>query len=134
MSFASETMQLKTPHIPLGISVDEATEILDSFSLAIEESSDGKERFYRISSDDWECGFYEEEGKVSATWYNDPLGRESDDGMDQKVTLYLARYGEIEDWQEGINNGWIQFFNNREAHVGMAYGLHKDVIRFNYFG
>ena len=127
-------MQLKTPHIPLGISADEATEILNSFSSVTEESSDGQERFYKISLDEWECGFYEKEGKVSATWYNDPAGRGSGDGINQKVTLYLARYGEIEDWQEGINNGWIQFFNNSKVHVGMAYGLHKDVIRFNYFG
>ncbi len=124
-------MQLKPPHIPLGISVEDGIIILNSISNDIEKYIEEREDFYKVSSQDWEFGFYSRGGLIHSTWYNDPLGRESQEGIDTKVTAYLVRYGSIDDWKEGLNNGWIQFFINENAGIGMAYGLHKDVLRFN---
>ncbi len=124
-------MELKTPHIPLGITRDAALKLLKELSYKVEEQADEKELFYKASTTEFECGFYIHDGIVSASWYNDPTGRDSQDGINKKVTLYLARYGDLDNWEDGINNGWIQFFTNNASEVGMAYGLHKDVLRFN---
>lgn len=127
-------MKLSTPHIPLGISLEEGVEILRSISNEIERTEDEKEDFYKISHEGWQCGFYSKDGIVHSSWYNDPNGRESEEGINNKVTLYLARYGDIEGWKDDLNNGWIQFLTNEQTGTGMAYGLHKDVLRFNQIG
>jgi len=124
-------MELKTPHIPLGISLDEGIEILGGVSSEIKKYEEEKEDFYKVQEGDWECGFYAKNGMVHSAWYNDPYGRDDEMGINRKVTLYLARYGNIEDWEDRLNNGWIQFFFNEKSGVNMAYGLHKDVLRFN---
>lgn len=124
-------MALNTPHIPLGISLDEGIDILSDVSSEIEKYEEEKEDFYKASSGDWECGFYAKDGVVHSSWYNDPYGRGDEMGTNRKVTLYLARYGNIDDWEDGLNNGWLQFFFNERVGVSMAYGLHKDVLRFN---
>ena len=127
-------MNIETPHIPLGISLEEGLGIFKSVSSEVEKYDDENENFYKVDAGEFEYGFYEKEGKVVSSWYNDPTGRGSEEGINKKVTLYLARYGDIGDWEDGINNGWIQFFTNNKINIGMAYGLHKDVIRFNRFG
>jgi hypothetical protein len=124
-------MSLNTPHIPLGISSEEGLKILPAISSEVHLLKENSQNFYQIKFGIWECGFYEEEGHVVSTWYNDPQGRESSDGINLKVTQYLERYGSLSNWESGINNGWIQFFLNQTDHVSMAYGLHKDVVRFN---
>lgn len=134
MLCAKETMELRTPHIPLGIPLEAGIEILRAISSEIEKHSDEKEDFYKVCASDWECGFYAKDGVVHSSWYNDPSGRETKDGINLKVTLYLARYGNIDGWIDGINNVWIQFFTNEKVGVGMAYGLHNDVLRFNRIG
>jgi hypothetical protein len=126
-------MQLITPHIPLGISLSEGLEILSSVSSDIEKHVEEKEIFYRIGSENWACGFYEKGGIIHSSWYDDTSGRDSQEGINEKVSLYLARYGNINEWESGLNNSWIQFFTNKKSGVGMAYGLHKDVLRFNRF-
>lgn len=100
----------------------------------IEKEIDENETFYKVSHPDFECGFYEKDNTIIATWYNDPSGRDSEEGINLKVSLYLLRYGDLESWEDGINNGWIQFFHNSKTNTGLAYGLHKDVLRFNYLG
>ncbi|KDC47326.1 hypothetical protein [Pseudoalteromonas fuliginea] len=127
-------MQIKTPHIPLNIPLEDALDILKGVSETILKEVEEDATFYKVSVSDYECGFYEKENVVIATWYNDPEGRDSQDELNLKVSLYLNRYGELDDWEDGINNGWIQFFNNNKTGVGLSYGLHKDVLRFNYFG
>ena len=127
-------MQIKTPHIPLNIPLEDALEILKGVSETILKEVEEDATFYKVSASDYECGFYEKGSVVIATWYNDPVGRDSQDELNLKVSLYLNRYGELDDWEDGINNGWIQFFNNNKTSVGLSYGLHKDVLRFNYFG
>lgn len=130
----NEDMKLKTPHIKLGISIDEGVEILRSISFTIEKCESEKEDFYKAICEDFECGFYSKDGVIHSSWYDDPTGRDSEDGIKEKIMLYLSRYGSIDGWEKGIDNGWIQFFNNKNAKIGMAYGIHKDVLRFNNFG
>ncbi|WP_413665442.1 hypothetical protein ACG1BZ_09715 [Microbulbifer sp. CNSA002] len=125
-------MNIKTPHIPLNIELEEALGILRSTGLDVLEKKEDEDNFYRVSSPSYECGFYEKENRVIASWYNDPSGRESEDGITQKLNAYLQRYGELSSWESGINNGWIQFFQNEDSSTSLAYGLHKDVLRFNY--
>ncbi|WP_016955463.1 hypothetical protein [Catenovulum agarivorans] len=127
-------MKLNSPHIPLGITFEDGLAILNTVSTAIERFEKDNEDFYQVSSNEFSCGFYVKNGFVSSTWYDDSLGRDSEEGINLKVTLYLQRYGDISDWEEGINNGWIQFFSNKKSGIGLAYGLHKDVIRFNQIG
>jgi hypothetical protein len=124
-------MDLIPPHIPLGINLEEAIEILAGVSSDIEKYEQEKEDFYKVASGEWECGFYTKGGVVHSTWYNDPYGRGDEMGLNRKVTLYLLRYGDINDWEEGLNNGWIQYFSNEVSGVNLAYGLHRDVLRFN---
>jgi len=124
-------MKIELPHIPLGISLEEGIEILSSVATEVEKYEEEKEDFYKVSSGESEFGFYTKDNLVHASWYNDPSGRDSEEGINTKVTLYLMRYGQIDGWEDGINNGWIQFFTNEQAKVGMSYGLHKDVLRFN---
>lgn len=125
-------MKLKTPHIKLGISIAEGIEILQSIATQIEKHEEDTEDFYKVIGEDFECGFYAKDGVIHSSWYDDQLGRNSEAGINEKLLLYLSRYGAIDDWTQGIDNGWIQFFNNEKAKIGMAYGLHKDVLRFNY--
>ena len=127
-------MKIEAPHIPLGISLEEALAILHRISSNIEKRTEEDNDFYKLVSDEFECGFYEQTGKVVSSWYNDPLGRNSEEGINEKVSLYLSRYGNLEDWKNGINNGWMQFFNNENSKVALVYGIHKDVLRFNYLG
>lgn len=129
--YESPTMQLELPHIPLGISLDDGIQILNLLSHKIEKLTEGESEFYKVCCQDSEFGFYAEDGLIHSTLYNDPIGRESNEGIETKIATYLARYGNIDDWEEGINNGWIQFFINTKEGISMAYGLHKDVLRFN---
>ncbi len=126
-------MELKTPHIALGISLDKGVDILRQISSDIEKYAEEKEDFYKVSVANFECGFYAKDGIIHSSWYNDLSGRDSEAGINEKVMLYLSRYGNIDDWERGIDNGWIQFFTNENANIGLAYGLHKDVLRFNQF-
>lgn len=124
-------MILKTPHINIGISIEKGIEILSSISSNIEKYEENSEDFYLVSVEDFKCGFYTRNGVIHATWYNDSIGRDSELGIKEKISLYLSRYGDIENWDKGLNNGWMQFFNNENQKICMVYGLHKDVIRFN---
>lgn len=125
-------MKLKTPHIKLGISIAEGIEILQSIATQIEKHEEHAEDFYKVIGENFECGFYAKDGAIHSSWYDDQLGRDSEAQINEKLMLYLSRYGAIADWEQGINNGWIQFFDNEKAEIGLAYGLHKDVLRFNY--
>ena len=127
-------MKIRTPHIPLNIPLEDALNVLRSVNNDIQKDTEEESVFYKVVSQDFECGFYEKDNKVIASWYNDPAGRDTEEGINLKVSLYLHRYGDIEDWEDGINNGWIQFFSNEKTKAGLAYGLHKDVLRFNFHG
>jgi len=121
--------KLSTPHIQLGISVDEGLKVLREFGEVKEEQ--GKERSYTVDTPEFSFAIYEENGLVKSVWYNDPLGRFWNIGKRRKVKLYLERYGSLEDWEERMDNGWMKYFFNPRSNSAMVYGLHMDVIRFN---
>lgn len=70
-------------------------------------------------------------GKVGdAVWYDDPLGRWSDQGKHGKVELHLARYASLSGWSIWNENGWMKYWKHDAAPIRMVYGVHADVIRF----
>ena len=125
--------KLITPHIELGIDIDEGLNILNSLGAPI-SATNGKEKSFTCSTPKYDVSVYETEGKVSSVWFNDPSGRFWSKGKAKKISLYLARYGNLADWQARLNNGYIQFYFNDVLGLSMAYGIHKDVIRFNQQG
>ena len=98
-------LKLQSPHIPLGITFEEGLQILQTALTEIEKVEEDNEDFYMVSSNEFSCGFYLISGLVSSTWYDDSIGRDTEDGINLKVTLYLQRYGDISQWKDGINNG-----------------------------
>jgi hypothetical protein len=94
-------------------------------------SESEKERLYQVSNSAYDVAIYETNGSVSSVWYDDPIGRFWNRGRQKKVNLYLSRYDVISNWEARLNNGYIQFYFNDVLGLNMAYGLHKDVIRFN---
>lgn len=122
--------KLTSPHVDLGSPISEALGILKGVgTLKLVENK--KENEYRVSSSSLGVAVYETNGLVSSVWYNDPLGRLWPKGKALKINLYLSRYGSLENWEPRLNNGWIQFYFNDVLGINMAYGLQKDVIRFN---
>ena len=122
---------IETPHVPLGIDIEDALEILQSVSLKIiKEDIDG-ELSYRINADHFDMAIYENNGIVSSVWYNDPSGRLTPFGKKRKIKLYLSRYGDINFWEKRMNNGWMTFYFNDADSVAMVYGNDKDVVRIN---
>lgn len=53
--------------------------------------------------------------------------------MAAKTALYLARYGELRDWELRIENGWMQHWFNPVAGAHLVYGVRMDVIRINTY-
>ena len=122
--------KLTSPHVDLGIPISNGVNILSEVGTTdLVENS--KERQYKVTSSNLGLAVYETNGIVSSVWYDDPLGRIWSKGKVLKVNLYLSRYGKLEDWEPRLNNGWMQFYFNDTIGINMAYGLHKDVIRFN---
>lgn len=122
---------IDTPHVPLGIDLKEALEILNSVNTDIEEETVNDELSYRVRSGCFDMAVYVKEGKVSSVWYNDQTGRLTPFGRKRKIELYLERYGDIRSWEKRLNNGWMTFYFNDAANVAMVYGNDKDVIRIN---
>ena len=125
---------LQSPHIPLGLSLCDALDILKSVSPDIIEEVENDEKSYRVNCPDFDMAIYETDGKVTSVWYNDPTGRNLLFGTRRKISLYLNRYGDPKGWKKTMNNGWITFYYNEKADVAMAYGNDMDVIRFNDVG
>jgi hypothetical protein len=64
---------------------------------------------------------------------NDPLGRESDITIQEKIEAYLERYDDLKNWELRTDNGWMHYWFNPEDQAAMIYGIHNDVIRFNRY-
>ena len=122
---------IETPHVPLGIDIEEALEILKSVTPKVSKENIDGELSYRINSDYFDMAIYENHGKVSSVWYNDPSGRLTPFGRKRKINLYLNRYGDINFWEKRMNNGWMTYYFNDVDSVAMVYGNDKDVIRIN---
>lgn len=124
--------RLRTPHIPLGIGLQDGLSILGSIGGDMIVDRD-KEVLYRVNTTNFDVGFFVQDDFVSSTWYNDPAGRMVALGRTRKVRLYLERHGAIEHWEMRLDNGWMHYWFNEIDHLQMVYGIHKDVIRFNHY-
>ena len=125
--------KLKSPHVPLGIPIEDGLAILKKIGSPVFFESE-EERQYKVSNAAYNVAIYETNGIVSSAWYDDPIGRSWNLGRKKKVNLYLSRYDNISNWEARLNNGYIQFYFNDTLGLSMSYGLHKDVIRFNKQG
>lgn len=122
--------KLFTPVIPLGISIQDGLQILNTLAETQVEK-DGEEISYRVNTPDFDVAIYEGGGVVKSVWFNDPIGRVWNYGKNRKINLYLERYGKKADWELRMKNGWMKYYFNEESNAAMVYGIHNDVIRFN---
>ncbi len=116
--------------IPLGIAIGDGIEILELLGVPQAEN-DGNEVSFRVTTPEFEIAIYDEQGSVKSVWFNDPAGRVWRFGKTRKVRLYLQRYGDLENWELRMNNGWMKYYFNEKSKVAMVYGIHHDVIQFN---
>jgi hypothetical protein len=121
-----------TPHIPLGISVEQALGILQSLGNPVREQT-ADEHCHRLDTPLFSLAVYPDNGVVRSVWYNDPTGRESVSGRVGKVEAYLKRYGHLQNWERRLDNAWMHYWFNPIDQVQMVYGVHEDVIRFNQY-
>jgi hypothetical protein len=122
--------ELRSLHVPLRITTEDALKLLRELELPIHELRD-PEHHYRVDGRGYSLAIYPVDGFVRSVWYDDPLGRGSDILIKAKTEQYLSRYGSISNWRKGMTNGWMDYWFNETDRVGMVYGIHMDVIRFN---
>lgn len=120
------------PHIPLGIPVEQALGVVQSLGTLVQEQTPD-EHCYRLETPLFALAIYPDSDTVRSVWYDDPTGRESKAGRAGKVEAYLKRYGHLRNWERRLDNGWMHYWFNPVDKVQMAYGVHKDVIRFNQY-
>lgn len=125
-------IRLRTPHISLGCSVEEALAILRKFGDPAQEVS-GEERSLRVDTPLFALAVYPKNGTVASVWYDDPMGRESEVGRADKVQAYLKRYGSLHNWERRLDNGWMHYWFNPTERAQLVYGIHRDVIRLNQY-
>jgi hypothetical protein len=123
-------IDLVTPHIPLRVPIAEALAFLQRLGTPVQEDSSDK-RCLRLETPLFDVAVYDKDGTVGAVWYDDPSGRESDKGRAEKVEAYLKRYGDLQNWELRLDNGWMHYWSNPTDRAQLVYGLHKDVIRIN---
>ena len=122
--------KLATPYVPLGASIEEGLSILRTLDGAIEERNE-EEHSFRVDTPRFDVAIFDDDGEISAVWFDDPLGRRWARGRARKISLYLDRYAPDGGWELRQDNGWMHYYFNESASAQMVYGVHKDVIRFN---
>ncbi|WP_043315432.1 hypothetical protein [Microbulbifer sp. HZ11] len=122
--------KLLSPKIDLGQSINDGIQIISKLESPVEESSDS-EISYRVNTDKFDIAIYEKSGVISSVWHNDPIGRLWAKGKARKLKLYLARYGNLGDWELRLSNGIMAHYFNEKLGIVLVYGVHKDVIRVN---
>ena len=105
---------------------------LERFGKPVQDASD-EELCYRIETASFRMAVYPKGDVVGSVWYDDPVGRGSETGRARKVVAYLKRYGQLENWERRLDNGWMHFWFDPTDRAQMVYGIHKDVIRFNQY-
>ncbi len=124
-------IKLKTPHFGLGTSFDEGLAVLRRLGDVEEVTDVADGHSARVNTSHYAVALYEQHGRVSAVWYDDPSGRWTAIGKRRKLRLYFRRYAESGQWKLRINNGWMLFFFNDAVQATIVYGIHNDVIRIN---
>ncbi len=124
---------LHTPHIPLDTGLEEGLSILKSNGLEIVQIYEQRECVHKASGRKFSVAIYSAGDRVVSAWYDDSAGRLTAWGRKAKIKLYLARYGNLTDWEMRMENGWIRYWFNPVSKVAMAYGIHGDVLRFNIY-
>jgi len=94
---------------------------------------ENNELCYRINTQVFSIAIFITKKKVSSVWFDDPFGRKTASGRKFKIESYLARYGNLSNWEKRMNNNWMEYYYNPIDKVSMVYGIHNDVIRFNEF-
>jgi hypothetical protein len=123
---------LTSPHIPLASSLAEALKILNALGVPVVEVMDNEHSF-RADTEHFNIAIYPDGDTIKSVWYNDALGRESEEARGQKIERYLERYGALSNWKMTMDNGWMQYWFNERDGATMVYGVHMDVIRFNRY-
>lgn len=124
-------LKLATPHIELGTPVQDALALLTAVGGDVRAGSDGSEALFRASCQTFELAFYHKDDRVTAVWYNDPVGRATWFGRRRKLHLYMRRFTKHGKWELRIDNGWMRFFFNDADGACIVYGIHEDVVRIN---
>ncbi|WP_231757944.1 hypothetical protein [Microbulbifer elongatus] len=122
--------KLLSPKIDLGQPINDGIAVISELGSLVEESSDS-EISYRVNTAQFDVAIYVKSGIVSSVWYNDPIGRFWAKGKARKLQLYLARYGNLKDWELRLSNGIMAHYFNEKLGIVLVYGVHKDVIRVN---
>jgi len=125
-------IDLGTPHIPLGLPIQEGIAVLEGIGTPMGEKS-GHEFCFRVRTPRFSVAIYPRDGIIRSVWYDDPIGREFERGRWEKVEGYLSRYGSLLHWERRLDNGWMHYWFNPIDRAQMVYGIHKDVIRFNQY-
>jgi hypothetical protein len=125
-------IELATPHIPLGASIEEALMALEQFGKPVQDVSE-EELCYRIETASFRMAVYPIGDVVGSVWYDDPSGRGSESGRASKVEAYLRLYGQLKNWERRLDNGWMHYWFNPADRAQMVYGVHNDVVRFNQY-
>lgn len=125
-------IELTTPHISLGSSIEDAIAILQRFGKPVHDASD-EDLCYRIETASFRMAVYSIGDAVGSVWFDDPVGRGAEVGRVHKVEAYLIRYGQLRNWDRRLDNGWMHYWFNPTESAQMVYGVHKDVIRFNRY-
>lgn len=121
---------LVIPFVPIGIELEAGVTLLTEIGTGLREAND-RERSFKVEVGEASVAIYTRGRIVDSVWYDDPLGRCSDQGRQRKIELHLARYASLSGWSIWNENGWMKYWKHEAAPVRMVYGVHGDVIRFN---
>jgi len=92
-----------------------------------------EEHSFRVDGPQYSAAIYADGDRIKSVWYDDPAGRGSARGRARKIELYLSRYGQLSNWEQRMENGWMRYWFNPVDGAAMVYGIHMDVIRFNEY-
>lgn len=119
---------LITPFFDLGMPFTEAEKIIRNVEGTIEVTTEDGRICIRNTTPNFACSIKEENGRLRTVWYDDPLGRDSEDGKARKMGLYMERQKKIGTWVNTIEDGYNLWWHNQIDDLMLVYGLHGDVI------
>jgi len=132
MTAKAPVLHIHTPHVPLRQALELGVSLLESAGCALVET-DSDAQLFMAAGAAWSVTLHADDAVVASVVYDDPVGRESDNGKAKKITLYLARYGAPSHWEMRMHNGWMHYWFNPVDKVAMVYGVDMDVLRFNRY-